>query len=162
MVIKVVTFFKSWYLVINNQLSIDLDLLITLNIFYYENLVNKFFLIAFIFLFRTTCLSAAFIKSGRITNQSNIEANPNCYKTITEIASAELAETGLKTPSRTYCRVYFDVDSNVTNVRVRSPNADAIVLEPLSALLYGTSYCYTTPSETKETVFYLTFAVKVE
>lgn len=94
---------------------------------------------------------------------SNFVPSADCFPLTSEIITAELvAADQVKAPSRTFCRVFFNEYGEITDVKVRSQNADPIVKELIASILAGASYCWAQPDETKETVFQFAFAVRVE
>jgi len=94
--------------------------------------------------------------------QSNFEAPADCHKQIAELLYIELSEDDFKVPSRTFCRVFFDVDGQITNVRTRSRNASPKLVDHLNFLLRETSYCWETPMDPKDIVYSLAFAIRIE
>lgn len=107
-------------------------------------------------------ISAQSLRVVALPAQSNFEATADCYKQITDFLYSALPAEHFKVPSRTFCRVFFDVDGQITDVKTRSGNATPKLVDHLNVLLRDITYCWATPMETKETVFHIAFAVRIE
>jgi hypothetical protein len=120
------------------------------------------FLLFILFASTVHFVSAQSLRVVALPAQSNFEAPIDCYKQIADFIYLELSDDDLKLPSRTFCRVFFNQDGQITDVKTRSGNATPKLVEHLNFLLRDITYCWATPMETKETVFHLAFAIRIE
>lgn len=92
---------------------------------------------------------------------SDFIAAEDCYKMMTDILYSELDVPNAKDGSRTFCRVFFNEDGQVTDVRVRTNSDDPAFKGTITKSLHDISYCYA-PFETKDTEFSIAFVVWIE